>query len=88
MCIRDSVIAKKKLEEQEKQIRELIVWTYGVETYQEMIMLRRKIKAQREQAIYRQRKRQRILLDSILIVIGVAVASSIIYGTVLFIRSA
>jgi len=83
-----SVIAKKKLEEQEKQIRELIVWTYGVETYQEMIMLRRKIKAQREQAIYRQRKRQRILLDSILIVIGVAVASSIIYGTVLFIRSA
>lgn len=84
----NSVIAKKKLEEQEKQIRELIVWTYGVETYQEMIMLRRKIKAQREQAIYRQRKRQRILLDSILIAIGVAVASSIIYGTVLFIRSA
>ena len=84
----NSVIAKKKLEEQEKQIRELIVWSYGVETYQEMIMLRRKIKAQREQAIYRQRKRQRILLDSILIALGVAVASSIIYGTVLFIRSA
>jgi len=84
----NSVIAKKKLEEQEKQIRELIVWSYGVETYQEMIMLRRKIKAQREQAIYRQRRRQRILLDSILIAIGVAVSASIIYGTILFIRSA
>ena len=63
----NSVIAKKKLEEQEKQIRELIVWSYGVETYQEMIMLRRKIKAQREQAIYKQRKRQRMLLDLSLI---------------------
>jgi len=84
----NSVIAKKKLEEQEKQIRELIVWSYGVETYQEMIMLRRKIKAQREQAIYKQRKRQRILLDSLLVVIGVAVSSGIIYGTVLLIKGA
>ena len=84
----NSVIAKKKLEEQEKQIRELIVWSYGVETYQEMIMLRRKIKAQREQAIYKQRKRQRMLLDSILVAIGVAVASGVIYGTVMFIKGA
>jgi len=84
----NSVIAKKKLEEQEKQIRELIVWSYGVETYQEMIMLRRKIKAQREQAIYKQRKRQRMLLDSIFVAIGVAVSSGIIYGTVMFIKGA
>jgi hypothetical protein len=84
----NSVIAKKKLEEQEKQIRELIVWSYGVETYQEMIMLRRKIKAQREQAIYKQRKRQRMLLDSIFVAIGVAVSSGIIYGTVIFIKGA
>ena len=84
----NSVIAKKKLEEQEKQIRELIVWAYGVETYQEMIMLRRKIKAQREQAIYRQRKRQRMLLDSIIVFIGVAVSAGIIYGTTILIRSA
>ena len=84
----NSVIAKKKLEEQEKQIRELIVWTYGVETYQEMIMLRRKIKAQREQAIYKQRKRQRMLLDSLIIMAGVAVSAGIIYGTVILIGSA
>jgi hypothetical protein len=84
----NSVIAKKKLEEQEKQIRELIVWTYGVETYQDMIMLRRKIKAQREQAIYKQRKRQRMLLDSLCIAVAMAVSAGIIYGTVLIIRSA
>jgi len=84
----NSVIAKKKLEEQEKQIRELIVWSYGVETYQEMIMLRRKIKAQREQAIYKQRKRQRMLLDSVIVAVGLAVSSGVIYGTVMFIKGA
>ena len=82
----NSVIAKKKLEEQEKQIRELIVWTYGVETYQDMIMLRRKIKAQREQAIYKQRKRQRMLLDSLFITVAMAVSAGIIYGTIAIIR--
>ncbi len=84
----NSVISQKKLEEQEKQIRELIVWTYGVETYQEMIMLRRKIKSQREQAIYRQRKRKQFLLDGIFIFIGVLIAGGIIYVTAEFIRGA
>lgn len=84
----NSVIAKKKLEEQEKQIRELIVWSYGVETYQEMIMLRRKIKAQREEVIYKQRKRQRMLLDSFLLSIATAVTACIIYGTVVIIKGA
>ena len=84
----NSVIAKKKLEEQEKQIRELIVWSYGVETYQEMIMLRRKIKAQREEVIYKQRKRQRMLLDSFLLSIAAIVSASIIYGTITIIKGA
>ena len=84
----NSVIAKKKLEEQEKQIRELIVWSYGVETYQEMIMLRRKIKARREEVIYKQRKRQRMLLDSFLLSIAAIVSASIIYGTITIIKGA
>lgn len=83
----NSVIAKKKLEEQEKQIRELIVWAYGVETYQEMIMLRRKIKAQREQAIYRQRKRRRIVIDSVLILVAALFSGGVILGTASFIQS-
>ena len=83
----NSVIAKKKLEEQEKQIRELIVWSYGVETYQEMIMLRRKIKATRQEAIYKQRKRQRMLLDTFFLSIACVVTAGIVYGTMIIIRS-
>ena len=78
----NSVIAKKKLEEQEKQIRELIVWAYGTETYQEMIALRREIKARREKVIYKQRRRQRMVFDGILILLGALVAAGIVGGMV------
>ena len=76
----NATIAKKKLQEQEKSIRELIVWAYGVETYQEMIMLRRKIKAQREEAIYRQRKRKRMILDSVIIMFAIGLGATLILG--------
>ena len=84
----DSLVASRKLAEMEKQVRELIVWTYGVEAYQEMIMLRRKIKKQREDAIYKQRKRKQRLLDALIIMAGVVVSSGVIYGTVIFIKGA
>ena len=84
----NSVIAKKKLEEQEKQIRELIIWAYGTETYQEMIMLRREINARREQVIYKQRRRQRLIMDSTIIVIALLFVGAIIFGTVSVIQGA
>jgi hypothetical protein len=84
----NSVIAKKKLEEQEKQIRELIVWAYGVETYQEMIMLRRSIKKKREEAIYKQRRRRRLLLDSIFIILALGFSGVVLYSVFLIIKSA
>ena len=84
----NSVIAKKKLKEQEKQIRELIVWAYGTETYQEMIMLRREIKARREKAIYKQRRKQRLIMDTTLVVIAALVCGAIIFGTVSVIQGA
>lgn len=84
----NSVIAKKKLEEQEKQIRELIVWAYGLETYQEMIQLRREIKAQRERVIYKQRRRQRLVGDALVITIGVLIAGAIVYVTAAIIQGA
>jgi len=84
----NSVIAKKKLEEQEKQIRELIIWAYGTETYQEMIALRREIKARREKVIYKQRRKQRLIMDSTLVIIAALVCGAIIFGTVSLIQGA
>jgi len=83
----NSVIAKKKVEEQEKQIRELVTWAYGVETYKEMMQMRREIRAKRERIIYRQRRRQRRMLDVSAIVIGLMISGGVIFATVSLIRS-
>jgi len=84
----NSVIAKKKVEEQEKQIRELITWSYGVEAYKEMMQMRREIRAKRERIIYKQRRRQRRMLDVSAMIIALMLSGGIIYATVSVIRSA
>ena len=84
----NSVIAQKKVQEQEKQIRELITWAYGVETYKEMMQMRREIRAKRERIIYKQRRRQRRMLDVSAIILALMFSGAIIYATVSIIRSA
>jgi c-di-GMP-binding flagellar brake protein YcgR len=77
----NAVIAKKKIEEQERQIRELITWAYGTETYAEMIQMRRDIKAKREQLIYKQRRRQRRMLDVSAVIMGLMVSGGVVWFT-------
>ena len=84
----NSVIAQKKVEEQEKQIRELITWAYGIETYKEMMQMRRDIRAKRERIIYKQRRRQRRMLDVSAIILALMFSGAINYATVSIIRSA
>ena len=78
----NAVIAKKKIEEQEKQIRELIMYSYGQDTYKEMMQMRRDIRAKREQMIYKQRRRQRKMLDVSAIIMALLVSAGIIWTTV------
>ena len=76
----NAIIVKKKLEEQEKEIRDLIVIRYGIDTFREMIQMRKTIKANREKAVYAQRRRQRQVLDGIVIIIGLMICGGIVYG--------
>ena len=82
----NAVIAKKKIEEQEKQIRELIMYSYGQDTYNEMIQMRRDIRAKREQMIYKQRRKQRRMLDVSAIIMGLTVTAGIIWTTISIIQ--
>ena len=77
----NAVIAKKKIEEQEKQVRELITWAYGKDTYKEIMQMRRDIRAIRERMIYKQRRRQRKMLDVSAIVMGLLVSGGVIWTT-------
>ncbi len=83
----NSIIAKKKIEEQEKQVRELITWAYGVETYREMIHMRKEIRAKRERMIYKQRRKQRVMLDVSAVIMGLIFAGVVVYFTLDLIQS-
>jgi len=83
----NAVIAKKKIEEQEKQIRELIMYSYGQDTYKEMMQMRRDIRAKREQMIYKQRRRQKRMLDVSAIIIALMVSGGVVWTTISIISS-
>ena len=83
----NSIIAKKKIEEQEKQVRELITWAYGVETYREMIHMRKEIRAKRERMIYKQRRKQRVMLDVSAVIMGLIFVGVVVYFTLDLIQS-
>tara|TARA_B100001094_G_C17911994_1_gene661658 strand:+ start:334 stop:807 length:474 start_codon:yes stop_codon:yes gene_type:complete len=76
----NSIIVKKKLEEQERQIRDLLVIRYGIETYREMIQMRKDIKSKREKLVYAQRRRRKSILDFIAVLVGGFICFAIVYG--------
>ncbi len=76
----NAIIVKKKIEQQEREIRDLIVVVYGIETYREMIQMRKDIRAKRERLVYRQKRRRRSILDGIAVLIGLGVAIGLVYG--------
>ena len=83
----NAVVAKKKIEEQNRQIRELIMYAYGEETYREMLQMRKEIRAKREKIIYKQRRRQRRMLDISAVVLGIIAMSFIVWTTVSVIQN-
>ena len=82
----NATIAKQKLYEQEKQLREMIMYRYGSDVYREMIQMRRDIRAKREKAVYRRRKMKRDILEGILIVLLLGVLVGVIGGFIYLLR--
>ena len=69
----ENLMRRKKIEQQEKELRELIVYRFGVDTYREMIEERRQIRNSRERVAELQRKKKAKIFQNI-IVIGLIVA--------------
>ena len=64
--------AKRKAMAQEKELREIILYAYGADAWREMLALRKKIKADREKAVYNQIRKRKALVNNSLI--GLAIA--------------
>jgi hypothetical protein len=54
----ENLMRRKKIEAQEKELRELIVYRFGVEAYREMMDERKQLKQSRARAVMLQRRRR------------------------------
>jgi hypothetical protein len=75
-----ALVARKKIEQQERELRELIVYKWGADAYVEMLRDRAKIKDTRTKALENQRRKRRKLIanaltiGAILALVGIIVA--------------
>jgi methyl coenzyme M reductase subunit C-like uncharacterized protein (methanogenesis marker protein 7) len=68
-----ALMSRKKIEQQEKELRELIVYRYGVDAYREMIRERAKIRDTRTRALANQRRKMKKFIANTLTIIAFAV---------------
>ena len=74
-----ALFARKKIEQQEKDLRELIVWRWGTEEYTAMMRDRVKIKDTRARALQAQRRKMRnFIINTLTIVAFVALTGILI----------
>lgn len=73
----EALVRRKKLQEQERELRQLIIFRYGMDAYREMLEERRKIIANREILAKRQRAQRKLFLENTLC--GV-VLIALVYG--------
>lgn len=66
-----ALIARKKIEQQEKELRELIVLRWGVEEYTAMMRDRTKIRDTRTRAVQNQRRKIRRMIQNTLTVTAI-----------------
>jgi hypothetical protein len=82
-----ALIARKKIEQQEKELRELIVWRWGTDEYTAMMRDRARIKDTRAKAIQNQRRKMRKFIANtltIVVIIGlVGALLALIIGIIL-----
>lgn len=75
-----NTIRRKKIQEQEKELWQMIIYTYGMDTYEEMIQERRRIAAERTRIAYLQaEKRKAFALN----VVYLALIGAFAYGAYL-----
>jgi len=71
--------AKKRALQQETELRELLMYTYGIDGYKELVDLRRQIRERREKEIYAQQRRRQAFFWGAIQTVGICVLLGITY---------
>ena len=65
--------ARKRAAAMEQELRSMVVLAYGKEAWRELIALRKKIKADRERAVYNQMRRRKAFVNNSLMGLAIAI---------------
>jgi hypothetical protein len=74
------LIHEKKIQEMESELRTLLNFRYGQKTWEEMIAMRRNIKAQREKEVYRVMEIKRNILEGVAIIGLMLLCAGLVFG--------
>ena len=78
-----AVVHRQKVQQMENELRELITYRYGNEVYRDMLIMRRQIRQEREQTIYKQAQRRKAFLWNSLYMSLISVCVGILWWMVL-----
>ena len=83
----NAIVAKKKTEEQERSLREMITLRYGVQTYKEMMQLRIELREKRKLSIYKRKKMVKALIDMAAVVLFIIATLGLGYVIYLMVKN-
>jgi hypothetical protein len=69
----------KRIKQQETELRELLMYTYGPDAYKELLGMRRKIRDQREKTLYAQERRRKAFIWNGVAVIFISIMLYALY---------
>ena len=76
------IVHKKKLAEQEKELQEMLNVRFGYGTWKEMIELRRQIRKEREETMYKQQERKAAFLEGLMLTGLLIMLAAIVGGSI------
>jgi hypothetical protein len=74
------IVHKKKLAEQEKELQDMLNTRFGYGTWKEMIELRRQIRKEREETMYKQQERKAAFFEGLLLFVLCIMGFMILIG--------
>jgi len=83
----DCVIAKQKMYQQRKELRELILYGYGKDVWDDLLATEKQIRAERKNQIYKRLEFKQKMIDFSCIILGGLTVLSIIIGFLMLIAT-
>jgi len=77
------LVHEKKIAEQEKELQQMLNMRYGWGTWDELVQMRRKIRAKREATVYAQEQRQRAFIEAVSIG-AMIIAMCVVIGGIVY----